>query len=121
MGQKGWDEPGSICLEKTQTHRIGLSEKVPKVGREEEKEAHHKSTRMQLVTPRANHAKRKGGNLTGAGTRLPERGQALYYQRGRGVVGCQPPTPSVSSPKKQLQELSLSPRGVGHSGAKPPY
>lgn len=87
---------------------------------EEEKEAHHKSTRMKLVTPRANHARRKGGNLTGAGTHLPERGQALYYQSG-GVVGCQPPTPSVSSPKKQLQELSLSPRGVGHSGAKPPY
>lgn len=33
MGRKGWDEPGSTCLEKTQTHRIGLSEKVQKVGR----------------------------------------------------------------------------------------
>lgn len=117
MGRKGWDEPGSICLEKTQTHRIGLSEKVPKVGREEEKEAHHKSTRMQLVTPRANHAKRKGGNLTGAGTRLPERGQALYYQRWGGCW-LSTSNPQCIFAQKTAPGTVLVPQGCGTQWGK---
>lgn len=72
------DGPGPSAWRRPSPTGSDFQRKFQRWAAKGETEARRKGTRVKPVTPRANHAKRKGGNLTGAGTCLPERGQALY-------------------------------------------
>lgn len=60
MGWGELDRPGSTCLERTQTHRTGLSGKeFKRAGRKGEKKAHIADARVKSVTPE-DKPRRKG-------------------------------------------------------------
>lgn len=113
----GWDPPESTCLEKTQTHSMGLPDTEFKrsggTGR-------RKHTKQRLL--RANRARREGARSPeGEGGEVThdfhKHGRRVYYQWGGGWLSA--PNPQfIFSQKSSSRNSPLSPRGkdtVGQS------
>lgn len=121
MGQGKLDQPGSTCLEKTQTHRIGLSgNEFKRARRKDKKEANTANARVKSATPENKPHHRDGVRQpeTAKGMYLPEIGRPLYYQRGGGWLLA---LPRFSFSQKPSPGVLLGPKKEGPCGAKQPY